>query len=71
MRLIDLLTLSLAALWQQKMRTALTLLGVIVGSFILVMCLSVGQGYARRSSANTVSAINCGRWGYVRATESH
>jgi putative ABC transport system permease protein len=44
MRFGDLIHLPLAALWQQKMRTFLTTLGVIFGSFVLAASLSVGQG---------------------------
>src|SRR5258707_8165310 len=36
--------MALAALGQQKVRTALTLLGVAVGSFVLVASLSIGIG---------------------------
>jgi putative ABC transport system permease protein len=43
-RLSDLLSLPLAALWQQKSRTLLTTLGVVFGSFVLAASLSVGQG---------------------------
>src|SRR5579871_4784833 len=44
MRLADILGLALSALWQQKMRTFLTTMGVIFGSFVLAASLSVGQG---------------------------
>jgi putative ABC transport system permease protein len=40
----DLLGLSLSALYQQKLRTLLTTLGVVFGSFVLVASLSVTQG---------------------------
>jgi putative ABC transport system permease protein len=43
-RLGDLLSLPLAALWQQKSRTVLTTLGVVFGTFVLAASLSVGQG---------------------------
>jgi putative ABC transport system permease protein len=36
--------MALAALWQQKSRTALTLLGVLVGTCMLAVSLSLGQG---------------------------
>jgi len=38
------LSLPLAALWQQKSRTALTMLGVVFGSFVLAASLSIDQG---------------------------
>jgi putative ABC transport system permease protein len=40
----DLLRLAFSALAQQKVRTALTLLGVIVGTFALVLSLALGRG---------------------------
>ena len=43
-RLTDLLTLPLAALWQQKVRTLLTTLGVVFGAFVLAASLSIGEG---------------------------
>jgi putative ABC transport system permease protein len=43
-RLADLFRLALGALWQQKVRTVLTTLGVLFGSFALVVSLSIGQG---------------------------
>jgi putative ABC transport system permease protein len=44
LRSSDLLALSGRSLAQHKGRTALTLLGVILGAFLLVVSLSVGQG---------------------------
>jgi putative ABC transport system permease protein len=44
LRPIDLLLTSLGALFQQKVRTALTVLGIVIGTFVLVVCLSVGSG---------------------------
>ncbi|MDB5392319.1 MAG: ytrF 1 [Planctomycetaceae bacterium] len=44
MRFTDLLKLPLVALWQQKVRTLLTTLGVVFGSFVLAASLSIGQG---------------------------
>lgn len=44
MRLTDLLILPVAALWQQKLRTILTTLGVIFGAFVLAASLSIGEG---------------------------
>jgi putative ABC transport system permease protein len=43
-RLRDLLGLALSALWQQKVRTLLTTLGVMFGSFVLVASFSVRRG---------------------------
>jgi putative ABC transport system permease protein len=44
MRLADILRLSLAALYQQKVRTLLTMLGVLFGGFVLVFSVSLGRG---------------------------
>jgi putative ABC transport system permease protein len=44
MRFADILGLALSALWQQKARTVLTLVGVIFGSFVLAASLSINQG---------------------------
>ncbi len=44
MRFADIVTLGLAALVQHKTRTLLTLLGVIIGTFMLVMSLALGEG---------------------------
>jgi putative ABC transport system permease protein len=43
-RLIDLLTLPVIALWQQKLRTLLTTLGVVFGAFVLAASLSISEG---------------------------
>jgi putative ABC transport system permease protein len=43
-RVRDLLGLALSALWQQKVRTLLTTLGVVFGCFVLVASLSVRRG---------------------------
>ena len=44
MRPLDLLTLPLVALWQQKLRTVLTTLGVVFGAYVLAASLSIDQG---------------------------
>jgi putative ABC transport system permease protein len=43
-RFADILGLSLSALAQQKLRTLLTTLGVVFGTFVLVLSVSIGQG---------------------------
>jgi putative ABC transport system permease protein len=43
-RFTDLLSLAFSALRQQKVRTFLTLLGVVIGTFVLLLSLSIGQG---------------------------
>src|SRR5437870_5681046 len=44
MRTADLFRLGLSALRQQKTRTALTTLGVVLGTCMLTFSLSIGQG---------------------------
>jgi putative ABC transport system permease protein len=44
MRFADVLGLALSALYQQKVRSLLTILGVVFGSFVLVASLSVTTG---------------------------
>jgi putative ABC transport system permease protein len=44
MRLADIIYLALSGLLQQKVRTSLTTLGVVIGSLVLLLSLSLGQG---------------------------
>lgn len=44
MRVTDILSLSLQSFWQHKVRTVLTLIGVIAGSFLIVVSLAIGEG---------------------------
>lgn len=44
MRFTDLIYLAFSALRQQKLRTFLTLFGVVIGTFVLLLSLSIGQG---------------------------
>ena len=46
-RAADLWGLAFSAMRQQKVRTALTLIGVVVGTFALVLSLAVGRGIDR------------------------
>jgi putative ABC transport system permease protein len=43
-RFADVVYLAFSALLQQKVRTTLTLLGVMIGTFVLLLSLSIGQG---------------------------
>jgi putative ABC transport system permease protein len=40
----DVLTLAFVALWQRKMRTTLTIVGVAIGSFVLITSLAISEG---------------------------
>jgi putative ABC transport system permease protein len=62
-RFADLLGLALSALRQQKVRTALTTLGVVFGSLVLVASLSVRQG------VNETVLREWGRFGELRRIE--
>ncbi len=47
MRATDLIGLALSALGRQKVRTALTILGVAIGTFALIASLAIGRGVDR------------------------
>ncbi len=56
MRISDILGLSLANLWKRKMRTLLTVLGVIIGTASIVVMLSLGLGLKESMMAQVSSA---------------
>jgi putative ABC transport system permease protein len=64
-RFTDVMGLALTALWQRKLRSALTLLGVVFGTFVLVASLSLGQGvqetivreYSRHNELRNISVL--------------
>ena len=43
-RLRDVISLAVTGLFQHRLRTTLTTLGVLCGSFVLVVSLAIGQG---------------------------
>jgi len=45
--LLEVLTMALEALWSNRLRTSLTMLGVIIGIASVIMVTSVGQGVQR------------------------
>lgn len=47
MRFLDLLRMSVSSLWKRKMRTVLTVLGVIIGTASIVVMVSLGLGLNR------------------------
>src|SRR6202035_670792 len=47
LRCADLFRIAFSALFQQKVRTFLTMAGVGIGTWLLVVCLSLGQGSDR------------------------
>ena len=44
MRLLDLLRMSSSSLWKRKVRTILTVLGVVIGTASIVVMVSLGLG---------------------------
>ncbi len=56
MRISDILGMSLANLWKRKMRTVLTVLGVVIGTASIVVMLSLGLGLKQAMLAQVGSA---------------
>ena len=44
MRIIDIIGMSFKSLWRRKVRTLLTVLGVVIGSCAIVVMISLGLG---------------------------
>ncbi|MEO0647503.1 MAG: ABC transporter permease [Cyanobacteria bacterium J06650_10] len=49
---VEILIMAIAALWNNKLRTALTMLGVIIGITAVIAVTSVGQGVQSATEAN-------------------
>ena len=45
----DLLKMSLSSLWRRKLRTILTVLGVVIGTASIVVMISLGLGLNKAS----------------------
>lgn len=56
MRISDILGMSLSNLWKRKMRTVLTVLGVVIGTASIVVMLSLGLGLKQAMLAQVGSA---------------
>lgn len=56
MRISDILGMSLTNLWKRKMRTVLTVLGVVIGTASIVVMLSLGLGLKEAMMAQVGSA---------------
>lgn len=52
MRFFDLLYMSVSSLWKRKVRTALTVLGVVIGTASIVVMVSLGLGLNRSTMAD-------------------
>ena len=74
MRFTDVMGLALTALWQRRLRSTLTLLGVVFGTFVLVASLSLGRGvqetivreYSRHNELRSIDVLP----GYGRAASA-
>lgn len=49
MSILDLLKMSLSSLWRRKLRTVLTVLGVVVGTASIVVMISLGLGLSKNN----------------------
>ena len=49
MSIKDLLKMSLSSLWRRKLRTILTVLGVVIGTASIVVMISLGLGLNKAS----------------------
>lgn len=63
MNFLDLLTMSASNLWRRKLRTCLTVLGVIIGTASIVVMLSLGFGLKRSymqqiESSGSLTTVN-------------
>jgi len=64
-RFTDVMGLALTALWQRRLRSTLTLLGVVFGTFVLVASLSLGRGvqetivreYSRHNELRSIDVL--------------
>jgi putative ABC transport system permease protein len=53
--MVEILGMAIAALWSNKLRTALTMMGVIIGITAVIAVTSVGQGVQAATEANLQS----------------
>ena len=72
MRILDLLRMSSANLWKRKVRTLLTILGVVIGTASIVVMVSLGLGLnkATMEDINSTAVLRrskCGRAGEIAA----
>ena len=78
MKLNDLLMMSLSNLWRRKLRTFLTVLGVIIGTASVVIMLSLGIGlknmtaemYSQFGSMTAVDVYSAGRYRGTSSSEN-
>ena len=73
MKFLDMLKMSSSNLWKRKVRTFLTVLGVVIGTASIVVMISLGLGLSRASMAEmeqyggitTVMVTEQGAYGYM------
>ncbi len=75
MRFSDLLRMSLSNLWRRKMRTFLTVLGVIIGTASIVVMVSIGIGQNRSmmmaiEQSGSLTAIEVNNYQYYGGNNS-
>ena len=68
MRISDLIRMSASNLWRRKMRTILTVLGVVIGTASIIVMVSIGIGQNRSLMAaieesGSLTAIQVYNWG--------
>ncbi len=76
MRFSDLLRMSLSNLWRRKMRTFLTILGVIIGTASIVVMVSIGIGQNRSmmmsiEQSGSLTAIEVNNYQYYGGSNSN
>ena len=70
MRILDLLRMSSANLWKRKVRTLLTILGVVIGTASIVVMVSLGLGLNKATMEDIEQyggLTKCGRAGEIAA----
>lgn len=66
----DLLKMSLSSLWRRKLRTVLTVLGVVVGTASIMVMISLGLGLSKSNmeqieqygGLTTITVYPNGKW---------
>ena len=78
MKFLDMLQMSANSLWKRKLRTVLTILGVVIGVASIVIMVSMGLGlsksmmdeYQSYGSMTQVRVMEAGGWGYSDSDSS-
>lgn len=75
MKLIDMILMSLSNLWKRKVRTMLTVIGVIIGTCAIVVMVSLGLGIKQSmddmlAGIGDLTVINVNNYGTNQGTDS-